>query len=205
MKFVVAGAGAIGAFVGACLARGGADVTLVARGAHLQAMREGGVRVHSVDGDFVSHPEVTDDFEAVADAGVVFVGLKAYSLPELAPQIGPHLRPATGVVWAQNGIPWWYFQAEGGPLDGTRLESTDPGGAISDAFASAHNIGCVAYSSAEIVEPGVIRHVEGTRFIIGEPDGSDSERCQEISKVFASGGLKAPVEARIRNQIWLKL
>lgn len=205
MKFVVIGAGAIGAYVGACLARGGVDVTLVARGVHLQAMRERGVRVQSAGGDFVSHPTATDDFEAVADAGVVFVGLKAYSLPDLAPQIGRYLRPATRVVWAQNGLPWWYFQSEGGPFEGTRLESTDPAGVISDAFAPAHNIGCVAYCSTEIVEPGVIRHVEGTRFIIGEPDGSGGERCQEISKMFASGGLKAPIETRIRNQIWLKL
>jgi 2-dehydropantoate 2-reductase len=205
LKLVVLGAGAIGAYVGACLARGGADVTLVARRAHLEAMRERGVRVLSPRGDFTAHPAATDDLETVSDADVVFVGLKAYSLPELAPRLGPLLRPGAGVLWAQNGIPWWYFQSEGGPLDGTVLESTDPGGAISRAIAPEHNIGCVVYCSTEIVEPGTIRHIEGTRFAIGEPDGSVSVRCRAISEAFAAGGLKAPIDERLRDQIWLKL
>lgn len=205
MKFVVVGAGAIGAYVGARLARGGVDVTLVARGAHLEAMSAYGVRVVSREGDFTAHPATSGDLEAVAGADVVFVGLKAYSLPEIAPRLGELLRSGTGVLWAQNGIPWWYFQSERGELDGTVLESTDPGGAISKAIGKEHNIGCVTYYSTEIIEPGVIRHIEGTRFHIGEPDGSESERCRAISAAFAAGGLKAPIETRIRNQIWLKL
>jgi len=205
LKLVVLGAGAIGAYVGACLARGGTEVTLVARRAHLEAMRERGVRVLSPRGDFTAHPVATDDLAAVSDADVVFVGLKAYSLPELAPQLGPLLRPGAGVLWAQNGIPWWYFQSEGGALDGAVLDSTDPGGVIARSIAPGHNIGCVVYCSTEIVEPGVIRHIEGTRFAIGEPDGSLSERCRAISQAFAAGGLKAPIEQRLREQIWLKL
>ena len=206
MRFAVLGAGAIGAYVGAALARGGSDVTLIARGAHLAAMRANGVRVTSPRGDFTAHPEATDRIEAIADADVVFVALKAYSLPEMAPRLGELLAPGSAVIWAQNGIPWWYFQSAGAP-EGLpdRLESVDPGGVIARSIRPEHNIGCVVYCSTEIVEPGVIRHIEGTRFTIGEPDGSVSERCTEISRAFAAGGLKAPVERRLRDQIWLKL
>jgi 2-dehydropantoate 2-reductase len=205
MKFAIVGAGAIGAYVGAALARGGSDVTLVARGAHLEAMREHGVRVFSPRGDFEAHPEATDDIGAVADADVVFIGLKAYSLPELAPRLGEALGPDTAVIPAQNGIPWWYFQSYDGPLAGTVLESVDPGGGIGRAIDPARIIGCVVYCSTEIVEPGVIRHVEGTRFAIGEPDGTRSRRCELVSEAFAAGGLKCPIEERLRDHIWLKL
>jgi 2-dehydropantoate 2-reductase len=207
MKFTVLGAGAIGAYVGAALSRGGADVTLIARGAHRQAMAERGVRVVSPRGDFTARPEVTDDIAAVADADVVFVGLKAYSLPAIAPQLGRLLAPGAAAIWAQNGLPWWYFQdlpptAAAGL---TGLESVDPGGVIAASISPDHNIGCVVFCSTEIVEPGVIRHVEGTRFTIGEPDGSDSPRVREISRAFAAGGLRAPVDPLLRDQIWLKL
>ncbi len=207
MRFAVLGAGAIGAYVGAALARGGADVTLIARGAHLLAMRQNGVRVLSPRGDFTAHPPVTDDFDAVAGADVVFVALKAYSLPELAPRLGELLAPGAAAIWAQNGIPWWYFQglADRDEPAGGALESVDPGGIITKSIAPCHNVGCVVFCSTEIIEPGVIRHTEGTRFTIGEPDGAASERCAEISAAFKAGGLKAPVEARLRDQIWLKL
>lgn len=205
MKFAVVGAGAIGAYVGAALARGGADVTLVARGAHLQAMREHGVRVLSPRGDFTAHPTATDDFDAIGEADVVVVALKANSLPELAPRIGAALKPGAATIWAQNGIPWWYFQSHGGPLGETVLESVDPGGVIAAAIPRGSPIGTVVYCSTEIVEPGVIRHLEGTRFPLGEPDGSASERCALIAQAFVAGGLKAPVEQRLRDQIWLKL
>jgi len=207
MKFAVLGAGAIGAYVGAALARGGADVTLIARGAHLAAMRENGVRVLSPRGDFTAHPPVTDDIGAVADAGVVFVALKAYSLPEIAPRLGELLRPGSAAIWAQNGIPWWYFQGlpEAGSSFGGVLETVDPGGIITKSIAPEHNVGCVVFCSTEIIEPGVIRHIEGTRFTIGEPDKSVSQRCTDISAAFKAGGLKAPVEPRLRDQIWLKL
>ena len=225
MKFAVLGAGAIGAYVGAALARGGADVTLIARGAHLAAMQSGGVRVMSPRGDFVAHPRATDDLAAVTGADVVFVALKAYSLPGIAPRLGALLGPGAAAIWAQNGIPWWYFQslpdpAEGtgpaagdgraggaGLAGGTSLESVDPGGVIARSVRPEHNVGCVVYCSTEIIEPGVIRHIEGTRFTIGEPDGSVTGRCQLISDAFAAGGLKAPVAAGqgLRDQIWLKL
>ncbi len=205
MKFAVLGAGAIGAYVGAALTRGGADVTLIARGPHLAAMAEHGVRVLSPRGDFTAHPRATDDLAAVADADVIFVALKAYSLPEIAPRLAKVLSPGAATIWAQNGIPWWYFQSLPEPVGGAGLQSVDPGAVIASSIGPEHNIGCVVYCSTEIIEPGVIRHIEGTRFTIGEPDGSASDRCAEISAAFAAGGLRAPVEARLRDQIWLKL
>jgi 2-dehydropantoate 2-reductase len=205
VKFAVLGAGAIGAYVGAALARGGADVTLIARGAQLAALRSDGVRVLSPRGDFAAHPAATDELAAVADADVVFVALKAYSLPEIAPVVGPLLAPGAAVIWAQNGLPWWYFQSVPDPPGGAGLESVDPGGLIAASIRPEHNVGCVVYCSTEIVEPGVIRHIEGTRFTIGEPDGSVTQRCARISAAFAAGGLKAPADTRLRDQIWLKL
>jgi 2-dehydropantoate 2-reductase len=205
MRFAVVGAGAIGAYVGAALARGGSDVTLIARGAHLRAMQEHGVQVISPRGDFHMHPPATDELDAVAEADVAILGVKAYSLPELAQRLGEALGDDTVVIPAQNGIPWWYFQSHPGPLAGTVLESVDPGGLLASAIQPKCVVGCVVYCSAEIVEPGVIRHVEGTRFAIGEPDGTDSERCRLISDAFVAGGLKCPVEPRLREQIWLKL
>jgi 2-dehydropantoate 2-reductase len=232
VRFAVVGAGAIGAYVGAALARGGADVTLIARGPHLAAMRSHGVQVISPRGDFAAHPQATDDLAAVAGADVVFVALKAYSLTEVAPALGRLLAPGAGVIWAQNGIPWWYFQGAvlargdtllsgghprapdgpeppadtgGDPADTGTLESVDPGGVIARSIRPEHNIGCVVFCSTEIVEPGVIRHIEGTRFTIGEPDGSVTRRCEAISAAFAAGGLRAPAERALRDQIWLKL
>ena len=202
MRFAVLGAGAIGAYVGAALSRGGADVTLIARGEHLRAMQERGVRVLSKRGDFTAHPDATDDLEAIAGADVVFVALKAYSLPDIAPRLGRLIAPGAAAIWAQNGVPWWYFQSLPEPLG---LQSVDPGGVIARSIGPEPNIGCVVFCSTEIIEPGVIKHVEGTRFTIGEPDGSRSERCEQISAAFAAGGLKAPVDVKLRDQIWLKL
>jgi 2-dehydropantoate 2-reductase len=201
----VLGAGAIGGYVGAALARGGADVTLIARGPHLAAMQARGVQVRSPRGDFSASPKATDDLSAAQSADVVFVALKAYSLPGMAPRLGPLLKPDAAVIWAQNGVPWWYFQSLDGPLAGITLASVDPGGVIASSIGPAHNVGCVTYCSTEIVEPGVIQHFEGTRFTIGEPDGSVSDRCRQISAAFTAAGLKAPVEPRLRDQIWLKL
>jgi 2-dehydropantoate 2-reductase len=205
MKIAVVGAGAIGAYVGVALHRGGADVHLVARGKHLQAMRDNGVTVLSPRGDFHAHPHATDDPTQIGPVDIVFLGLKAYSYADAGPLIAPLLAPHTGVVAAQNGIPWWYFHGMPGPYEGRRVESVDPGGAVSAVIPPQHAIGCVVYSSTEIESPGVIRHVEGTRYSIGEPDGSISERCTAFSKAMIAGGLKCPVEKDIRSDIWLKL
>ena len=205
MKFAVLGAGAIGGYVGACLARAGSDVTLIARGAHLAAIRERGLQVQAEGGDFLVRPQATDDIAAVGGADIVFCGLKAYSLPEVAATLQRALRPGTSVIAAQNGIPWWYFQGRAGPYRDLVIESVDPGGVVTKAIDPASVIGCVVYCATEITEPGVIRHVEGKRFSLGEPDESISARCGEISQAFRAAGLKAPVTAQLRSQIWLKL
>lgn len=205
MRWAVVGAGAIGAYLGAALTRGGADVVLIARGEQLRAIQRDGVRVESPRGDFEARPAASSDLAAVEGADVVFIGLKAYSLPELAPRIARHLAADAAVIGGQNGIPWWYFESHGGRLDGLVLESVDPGGGIAAAFGVGRSVGCVVYPATEIVAPGVIRHVEGTRFTLGEPDRTVSARTRAMAADLVAGGLKAPVEEDVRGQIWLKL
>ena len=147
--------------MGACLARGGSEVTLIARGPHLAAIKEHGLRVLSPDGEFQIRPQASADIAAVADADVVFLGLKAYSLPEVADELRRALRPGVPVIAAQNGIPWWYFQGRPGPYRDVVIESVDPGGVVTQAIDPASVVGCVVYCATEIIEPGVIRHVEG--------------------------------------------
>jgi 2-dehydropantoate 2-reductase len=205
VRVAVLGAGAIGAYVGASLARGGADVHLIARGAHLDAMRADGVRVLSPRGDFTVHPPATDDPTEVGPVDIVLLGLKAQDYAAAGPLLAPLLDSETAVVAAQNGIPWWYFHRLGGPYEGRRVEAVDPGGAVSAAIPPERAIGCVVYSSTELEQPGVIRHVEGTRFSIGEPDGSRSRRCELFRAAMVAGGLKCPIESDIRDDIWIKL
>lgn len=204
MRFAVVGAGAIGGLIGARLARAGEDVVLVARGAQLDAIRERGVTVRG-DGEFHVDPPATDDVTAVRDADVVFLTMKASGLAASAPRLAEVLAPSAVVVTAQNGIPFWYFERHGGPLEGTRLLTIDPDGTIARAIPVERIVGCAVYPAAELVAPGVIWHVEGLRLPIGEPDGSRSERCQAISAALSRAGFKAPVRARIRDDIWLKL
>jgi 2-dehydropantoate 2-reductase len=191
--------------LGARLARAGVEVTLVARGPHLNAMRESGLRVIDGGGEWTVRVEATDDFAAMRDAAAVFVTLKAHSLPPLAERLAANLEPDSVVVSAQNGIPWWYFQRHGGELEGIHLESVDPGGVVANAIDPRRVIGCVVYTATSLVSPGVIRHVEGERFSLGELDGSQSARILELSHVLGSAGLKAPVQQRIRAELWLKL
>jgi len=207
IRFAIVGAGATGGYLGACLARSGADVVLVARGPHLAAMRERGLIVREADGsEFTARPECTDDLAgAVGSAEVVFVTLKAHSLPAVAPALGAALRTGATLVTAQNGIPWWYFQRYQGPLAGTRLETVDPGGVVADHIPIESVLGCIVYPATSLLEPGVVEHLEGTRFTLGEPDGSRSERASAVGKALAGAGLKAPVQTRIRQEIWLKL
>jgi 2-dehydropantoate 2-reductase len=205
MRFAILGSGAIGSYVGAALSRGGAEVVLIARGRQLEALQESGVHVLSARGDFEARLPATDDLAAVADAEVIVLGLKAYSLPELAPRLGELLGGKTAVLPAQNGVPWWFFQSFGDAYEGTVLESVDPDGVVSRSIDPARVIGCVSYPATELVAPGVVRHVEGTRFAIGEPDGSSSDRCRMIAEAFEAGGLKCPIEKHIRGQLWLKL
>ncbi|MEU6945098.1 2-dehydropantoate 2-reductase [Streptomyces sp. NPDC046316] len=205
MKVAVLGAGAIGAYVGAALDRAGADVHLIARGPHLAAMRQHGVRVESPRGDFTARVHATDDPADVGPADYVFLGLKANAYAACGPLIAPLLHDTTAVVAAQNGIPWWYFHSHGGPHDGHRVESVDPGGAVSAVLAPERAIGCVVYAATELSGPGVVRHLEGTRFSVGEPDRSASERCEVFAEAMRAGGLKCPVEAELRHDIWIKL
>jgi 2-dehydropantoate 2-reductase len=205
MKFVVVGAGAVGAFVGAMLARSGEDVTLIARGAHLRAMQQNGVRVHGSLGEFQVSIPATDDPAEAGNADVVFLALKAHSLTEMAPRLSPLLGPKTAIVSAQNGVPWWYFYRHGGEWEGLNLNAVDPGGVIADSLDPARAVGCVLYCSTSIKEPGVIEHIDGTRFAIGEPDGSKSERCRDISSAFIKAGLRCPIRRDIRHDIWVKL
>lgn len=205
MKIAVLGAGAIGAYVGASLARGGADVHLIARKDNLAVMRKSGVRVLSDRGDFHVHPPATDDPAEVGPVDIVFLGLKANSYAGSRALLEPLMGPDTAVVAAQNGIPWWYFHGHGGPYDGHRIESVDPDGSVSAAIAPERAIGCVAYPATELEAPGVVRHLEGTRFSIGEPDRTRSDRCERFSEAMVAGGLKCPIEADIRNDIWVKL
>jgi 2-dehydropantoate 2-reductase len=205
MRVAVLGAGAIGAYVGAALACGGADVHLIARGANLDAIRRGGVRVRSPRGDFEAHPPATDDSREVGPVDFVFLGLKAHSYASCGSLLEPLLHKDTAVVPAQNGIPWWYFHRLEGPYEGRRIEAVDPGGAVSRAIPPERAIGCVAFPGTALAEPGVVQHYEGTRFSIGEPDGSISERCSRFSEAMIAGGLKCPVEERLRDDIWIKL
>ncbi len=205
MKLAVLGAGAIGGFLGARLARAGADVVLIARGPHLHAMNASGLRVIDAGGDWTVSVTATDDFAALRGVDAVFVTLKAHSLPPVAEQLAANLGDETAVVSAQNGIPWWYFQRHGGELDGIHLEAVDPGGRSARAIDPMRVIGCVVYPATSLVSPGVVSHVEGDRFSLGELDGGHSRRCTELSHVLVSAGLKAPVQPRIRSELWLKL
>lgn len=205
MKVAVLGAGAIGAFVGAALARGGVDVHLIARGAHLEAMRTRGVRVISSRGNFHVHPPVTSNASDVGPVDFVFLGLKAHSYAIAGPWIRPLTGPDTAFIAAQNGIPWWYFYRLAGPYEGRRVETVDPGGQVTTIIPPERAIGCVVYCSTTVEAPGVIRHFEGTRFSIGEPDGSTSERCARFSAAMVAAGLECPVTPNIRDDIWIKL
>jgi 2-dehydropantoate 2-reductase len=205
MKFLIAGAGAIGAYMGACMARAGQDVTLFARGPHLRAMQEHGVRVKSTDGDFEARPKISENLEKVGPVDVVFLGVKAHGLTQLAPQLKPVLGPDTAVVGTQNGIPWWFFQGWGGAHEGMHLERVDPGGTIAAAIEPRRVIGSIVYFATDIVEPGVIRHTEGNRISLGEPDGTRSERIRQIAEALIAAGLRAPVTTRIRQEIWVKI
>lgn len=205
MKVAVLGAGAIGAYVGAALHRAGVEVHLIARGPHLQKIRESGVRVVSPRGDFEARPHATDDPVDVGPVDHIFLGLKANRYADAGPMIKPLLGDETTIIAAQNGIPWWYFHGTDTKYRDHRINSVDPGGAVSAVLPVDRAIGCVVYAATEIESPGVIKHLEGTRFSIGEPTGEISARCTEFSAAMIAGGLKCPVEPDLRKDIWLKL
>ncbi len=205
MKICIYGAGAIGAYLGAGLAIAGEDVTLVARGPHLAAMQANGVVVHSDKGTLHAHPRCIEHSAEAGVQDVVIVTLKAHSVPDAVPALLPLIGPGTTVVTAVNGIPWWYFYGLDGPLRDRQLASVDPRGVIWRNITPERALGCVVYPAAEVVSPGVIRHLEGDRFTLGEPDGRKSERANSLSEALRNAGFKAPVRTSIRNDIWIKL
>lgn len=205
MRILIAGAGAIGAYVGARLSSRGHDVTLVARGAHLDALRSSGVIVRSPDGDFTARPAVSATLATVGPMEVVFLGVKAHALPRLAPELGAVIGPETVVVSTQNGIPWWYFQRHGGELEGLTLECVDPGGVIARTIDAQNVIGSIVYFSTRLAGPGIVQHLEGDRISLGELDGSRSDRIRRLAGALNDSGLRARVTTRIRHEIWVKL
>ena len=205
MKICIYGAGAIGGYLGAELALGGLEVTLIARGPHLEAMRKNGLTLLTGGEKKVAKIACTDDPAEAGPQDYLIITLKAHSVPPIVDKMTPLLGPGTAVVTAQNGIPWWYFFLFPGPWEGCHLETVDPGGRISKTLGPERAIGCVVYPSCEIVEPGVVRHIDGKRFMLGEPDGSRSERVVALSKALTNAGFKAPVRKKIRDDIWLKL
>ncbi len=205
MKIAIYGAGAIGGFLGAKLAQAGAAVTLIARGAHLAAIREKGLRLIGEGEDFVTRPAATDNPAEAGEQDAVFVTVKAPAVAGIADAMQPMLGPETMIVTAMNGIPHWYFHAHGGPLDGERVRSVDPDGVLWEKLPPQRCIGCVVYPAGEIAEPGVVKVTHGNRFMLGEPDGSRSDRVTALSKALTEAGFKAPVRPRIRDDIWIKL
>jgi 2-dehydropantoate 2-reductase len=205
MRLCVFGAGAIGGQLGALLARAGVEVSLVARGPHLAAMRAQGLTLISGEERFTVRVPCSDDPAELGPQDYVLVALKAHSVPPVVDRMRPLLGPQTAVITAVNGIPWWYFHKHGGPLDGHQVESVDPGGAQWRALGPERAIGCVVWQAAEIVEPGVVRHTYGNRMPLGEPDGSRSARATALSQALIAAGMKSPVRPRIRDEIWMKL
>ena len=206
MKICIFGAGAIGGFVGAKLADAGAEVSMVARGAHLSEMKKNGLTLLE-DG---SDPKrimvrVAQDPSELGAQDYVFVTLKAHSVPSVAESMRPLFHDDTTIVSGVNGIPWWYFHKIGGEFEGTRLTSVDPDNKQWELFGPNRVLGCVVYPAAEVIKPGVIRHIEGNKFSLGEPNGEKSHRSLLLSEALRSAGLKAPVRKKIRDEIWVKL
>jgi 2-dehydropantoate 2-reductase len=211
MKIAVYGAGAIGGYLGAHLSLAGEDVTLIARGPHLAAMQQLGLRLIEGGEEQVVRPRCVEDPAEAGPQDYVLLTLKAHQLPEVADHLPALICEGTTVVTMQNGIPWWYFHAfdgaagAGGRYEGRLLESVDPGGAVWEAIGPKRVVGSVVYPATEIETPGVVRHVEGNRFSLGEPDGSKSDRVRRLAQALIGAGLRAPVRPRLRNELWVKL
>jgi 2-dehydropantoate 2-reductase len=207
LKIAIIGVGAIGGYLGTRLAHAGDEVTFIARGANLDALRTRGIRLINGDGSetTVRRVNATDDYEAAGPQDVVVLALKAHQVEAVAPQVPKLFGSDTIVVPLQNGIPYWYFHGHPGEYSGTKVKSVDPDGLIERHIPCERVIGCVVYPAAELIEPGVIKHVEGNRFPVGEPDGSSSDRVNRVAQCFVNGGLQAPVLDDIRGEVWLKL
>jgi 2-dehydropantoate 2-reductase len=207
MKIAIIGAGAIGGYVGVKLALAGEDLTFIVRGANLRAIRANGMKLVMHDGTehVASNVRATDSYDEAGIQDVVIVALKAHQLDAVANDIGKLVGPDTVIVTMQNGIPYWYFHKHGGELEGRQVKSVDPTGELAQKVPVGQVIGCVVYPASELIAPGVVRHIEGDRFPLGELDGSSSERVNRVSACMTNAGFKAPVLDNIRSEIWLKL
>jgi len=205
VKICIYGAGAIGGYLGVELALAGEDVTLIARGPHLEAMQKNGLKLLTADEEKIAHPRCTDNPDDVGPQDYVIVALKAPSAAAVAGKMTPLFGPETAVVTATNGIPWWYFYQQDGPLRDYQLKSIDPEGEQWKKIGPERAIGCIVYPACEIDDPGVIRHIYSNRFVLGEPDGEKTDRVQKLSRALINAGLKAPIRPQIRNEIWMKL
>ncbi len=207
MKICVVGAGSIGGYLAVTLAKAGHEITVIARGAHLAAIRAKGLRLIGEDGaENVAHNlSATDQISSAGTHDLVILAVKAHQVQPIAAELAALYHNDTVLVPMQNGIPWWYFQRHGGNYEGYSVETVDPGGAIAAAIDPQRIVGCVVYPAASIVAPGVIRHIEGNRFPVGELDGGETARVLAVSNAFTSAGLKSPVLPNVRAEIWLKL
>ena len=205
MKICIFGAGAIGGYMGVKLAQIGTDVSLVARGPHLEAMKKNGLRLIEGESDLTVPVEASENPEDLGFQDYLIITLKAHSVPSIIEKVRPLVNEKTTIVSGVNGIPWWYFHKISGEFEGTKLASVDPGNVQWESFGPSKVLGCVVYPAAEVLEPGVIKHIEGNRFSLGEPDGSKSDRALKLSKVLTEAGLKAPVRPKLRDEIWVKL
>ncbi len=205
MKICIYGAGAIGGYLGARLADGSSDVRLVARGPHLEAMRSSGLTLQEGGETRVVDVDCTNNPAEIGIQDFVILTLKTHSIAPVVDQIVPLLGPDTAIVTAQNGIPWWYFYGLPGSWENHHLEAADPGGRIWNTLGPERAIGSIVYPSCEIVAPGVVRHLSGNRFMLGEPTGIRSDRVVALREVIIAAGLKAPIRKKIRDDIWFKL
>jgi 2-dehydropantoate 2-reductase len=207
MKVCVVGAGSIGGYVGVKLALAGEDVTLIARGANLEAIRARGMRLQMHDGSelVAQNVKATSSLAEAGPQDVVILGMKAHQVEAVIPDLHHLLHADTVIIPMQNGIPFWYFQRHGGEYEGRRVETVDPRGRILEGIDPQRIVGCVVYPACEMAGPGVVRHIEGDRFPLGELDGTTTERVTRLTEMFVKAGLKAPVLDNVRAEIWLKL
>src|SRR3954451_17657165 len=207
MKVAIIGAGAIGGYVGVKLALAGEDVTFIVRGANLSAIKRNGMKLIMADGgEHVARGvHATNDYAEAGPQDLVILAMKAHQVEAVARDVPKLFGPDTAVVTMQNGVPYWYFSQHGGPLEGTRVQSVDPTGIVGECIPAQRVIGCVVYPASELIAPGVVKHIEGDRFPVGELDGSTSERVTRVSECFVHAGFKAPILDNIRAEIWLKL
>ena len=205
MKICIVGAGATGGYLGFKLINAGFDVSLVARGTHLKTMKHSGLTVIENDKKISCFPKCSESMSDLGKMDYIFITLKAYSIPGLVNEISTMFKENTAVITAYNGIPWWYFFNIEGPFKNYRIKCIDPNNIQWDIITPERIIGCVVYPATEIIEPGVIKHIEGNRFSLGEPEGKQTERILKISKALVKAGIKAPIRSNLREEIWIKL